>query len=69
MWIVVLVALPVLYVLSLGPVVWINRWYGPFDDGLQYLLELFYYPLRLLVDSEVPVVVPALEWYVELFVE
>lgn len=67
MWIVVLFTLPVLYVLSLGPVAWIESRFGPFSDGVRTVVIVFYYPLSLLFKYEVPGVEPALDWYVGLF--
>lgn len=66
-WIVISLALLVLYVLSIGPVAWIDSRF-PLGDDLWSVLMVFYYPLVLLNESEVPVLAPALQWYVELFV-
>lgn len=66
-WIVILLALPLLYVLSLGPVARLHS--STESAGLQNAIELFYIPLSYLIQLEIPGFAPALEWYINLFQE
>jgi hypothetical protein len=43
--------LPVLYVLSLGPVVWLFNFFDPVPETVRHALELFYTPLFLLTEA------------------
>lgn len=65
-----IVLLPVLYVLSLGPlIVVVNRgWLGPLEGPVHQSLAIIYLPLALCLQEQIPVVAPALEWYVSLWV-
>ena len=60
----ILVALPVLYVLSIGPVVWLDS-KSQFSEPTRTVLECFYSPVGLAVESDVPFLGSALEAYVD----
>ena len=60
----ILVALPVLYVLSIGPVVWLDS-KNQFSEPTRTVLECFYFPVGLAVESDVPFLGSALEAYVD----
>ncbi len=49
LWITIVIALPVLYVLSIGPVLWVieKQMHGFIASGL---FQTFYYPLGWLAD-------------------
>ena len=61
----VLVVLPILYVLSIGPVVWLAQ-SGFISPSLGYPLEFVYSPLKWVADN-VPIIGPAINGYVELW--
>lgn len=63
-WVVLLV-IPLLYVLSIGPAAWLYDHIASPD--MQEALEACYAPLILLIEHEVPGIGPALEWYIDLF--
>ncbi len=60
----ILILLPVFYVLSIGPMAWLDS-KGLFSETTHTVLECFYFPLALAVENEVPIVGPALMNYVE----
>ncbi|MCA9114456.1 MAG: hypothetical protein KDA79_05180 [Planctomycetaceae bacterium] len=64
-----IVVLPVLYVLSIGPFNWMytKGWLGPWDGPLNQTLLIPYYPLVICTRYKIPVVAPALEWYLSLW--
>jgi hypothetical protein len=61
---VILVALPMLYVLSIGPMAWLDS-KGLLSESAHPVLEYFYFPLALAANSEVPILGPAIQSYVE----
>ncbi|MCA9114457.1 MAG: hypothetical protein KDA79_05185 [Planctomycetaceae bacterium] len=65
-----IVLLPLLYVLSVGPVAVLarNSLLGPEEGPLYQSLVVFYTPLEWCVQYEIPVVAPTLEWYVNLWI-
>ena len=64
-----LFALPVLYLFSYGPYVFLaNRgWLGPLDGPLVQLLWWFYFPVVLLTNL-VPGLRDVLRWYVSIWI-
>jgi hypothetical protein len=67
--IAVFAALPVLYVLSLGPVVKLadaDR-LGPRDGPVVQAAQVFYRPLEWCHNQKVPLIAEALDWYVRLW--
>lgn len=60
-----IVLLPVLYVLSIGPIIKLQSMglLGPRDAPVHRLLEAFYMPLEWCLQSDIPVLSAALEWY------
>ncbi|MBT6156823.1 MAG: hypothetical protein HOL01_18735 [Planctomycetaceae bacterium] len=62
----VLGALPVLYVLSIGPVTWWEVMYGSFSNEHLESLETFYAPLESLCDW-IPGFDIAIIWYIDLW--
>lgn len=65
-----IVLLPVLYLLSVGPIIMLqlNGRLGPEEGPLFQSLVVFYTPLEWCVQYEIPVVAPTLEWYVNLWI-
>ena len=61
----VLVVLPMIYVLSLGPVVWLAH-SGFISPTLAPALEFVYSPLKWVADN-VPILGPAINGYVEMW--
>ncbi len=61
----VLIVLPMLYVLSIGPVVWLAH-SGLISPSLAPALEFAYSPLKWVADN-VPILGPAINGYVELW--
>jgi hypothetical protein len=61
--VVLLVALPLLYVLSVGPA---DRIHASASPQAQHAIEIAYVPLRLLYEA-VPPLQPALDWYLNLW--
>jgi hypothetical protein len=61
--ILALIALPILYVLSLGPAVWLME-HNYLDRDLA---RHIYYPLIFVAES-IPLVRSVMQWYMELFV-
>jgi hypothetical protein len=59
---VVLVLLPALYILSIGPVFWIYN--GPLPDAWM----TFYAPI-IWLDDQVPLCHAFFEWYIELWID
>ena len=59
MGLVVIVLMPIVYVLSIGPAVWLCH--GLSCDSVGPALEVFYAPLRTLRDTAAW---PALDWWV-----
>lgn len=64
-----LCGLPLLYVLSYGPYVFLasHGWLGPMDGPLIQLVWWFYYPVAHLA-SVVPEVREALNWYLRFWI-
>src|SRR5262245_55452630 len=58
-----LVALPMLYVLSIGPMAWLDS-KGLFSESAHTGLEYFYFPLAMVANNEVPILGPAIQSYV-----
>ena len=68
-WIVVAAAavlLPLLYVLSTGPIVWYESRHGPMPDVAQRTIEVVYEPIIWLMD-EYEWAGAAAEWYFEFW--
>ena len=61
--ILVLIALPILYVLSLGPAVWLMEHNYLDRETARHI----YYPLIFAAES-IPLVRSVMQWYMELFV-
>jgi hypothetical protein len=57
-----LLILPVLYVLGLGPATWLGEHY----EGTRDSIVVFYMPLSFLVESCEPIEI-ALDWYVDFW--
>jgi hypothetical protein len=62
----ILLVLPMLYILSIGPLIWLDS-KGTFNEPTQTVLGVIYSPLGLAIENEVPVIAPALESYVSLW--
>ncbi len=64
-WVIVtLVVLPVLYVLSIGPVAWTSRL---MPEWLGNAVVVFYWPLEWIYQHGPVPIHDALDWYVHLF--
>jgi hypothetical protein len=60
-----LILLPVLYIASFGPAIWLIGWLG--DLRLQIFLVQFYTPIHWVMENGPEPVANALEWYAKLF--
>jgi hypothetical protein len=59
-------ALPALYVLSTGPIIWLDSKFH-FGQETAMVLRVIYMPLVWAVENEVPIIGPALAFYFELW--
>lgn len=60
----VLILLPILYVLSVGPVAWLDS-NDSLNEPMHSVAVIVYFPLSWAVNNGVPIVGPALAAYVE----
>lgn len=65
-WIVVALVLPVVYVLSAGPLHWVDC-QGGFHPVVRNAIMTFYTPLQMLSQSGPKPVRVAIEWYSDLW--
>jgi hypothetical protein len=65
-WVALAIALPVLYVLSIGPAIWLDKYAGM--PALMWGLKVIYSPLVWLMDTN-ETMKSAMMWYIELWTD
>jgi hypothetical protein len=70
LWLILLsIGMPVLYVLSIGPVVLLVNFFELWHNEMATrVVGIFYFPLIWIVENKIEPLSSFLEWYVELFV-